>query len=78
MATAVVDCTGLNGRDTVVPRDWVDVFLVEPTVRRQDPGGAVRTDDGDVYVEIIGTRPLPGVNQSIGNVIRRDVPRLIE
>ncbi|HKX92474.1 MAG TPA: pilus assembly protein TadG-related protein [Sphingomicrobium sp.] len=82
VAVAVVDCTGLNGRDTVVPVDWVDVFLVEPTIRRPgsatDPPGAVRTDDGDVYVEIVGTRPLPGVNQSIGNVIRRDVPRLIE
>lgn len=78
MAVAVVDCTGLTGRSTVIPRDWVDVFLVEPTVRRVDGSGSVRTGDGDVYVEIIGTRPLPGVNQSIGNVIRRDVPRLIE
>ena len=77
-AIAVVDCTGLNGRDTVKPTDWVDVFLVEPTIRRPDPKSAVRTDDGDVYVEIIGTRPLPGVNQTIGNVVRRDVPRLIE
>ena len=78
MAVAVIDCTGLNGRDTVVPADWVDVFLVEPTIRRVDGSGSVRTDDGDVYVEIIGTRPLPGVNQSVGDVIRRDVPRLIE
>lgn len=78
MAVAVVDCTGLTGRDLVVPGDWVDVFLVEPTIRRVDGSGSVRTDDGDVYVEIIGTRPLPGVNQSIGNIIRRDVPRLIE
>jgi Flp pilus assembly protein TadG len=77
MAVAVVDCTGLNGRDTVVPRDWVDVFLVEPTFPR-GTGANARTGDGDVYVEIIGTRPLPGVNESIGEVIRRDVPRLIE
>jgi hypothetical protein len=78
MPVAVIDCTGLHGRDTVVPSDWVDVFLVEPTISRPDSGGAVRTGDGDVYVEIIGTRPLPGVNQTIGNVLRRDVPRLIE
>lgn len=78
MAVAVVDCTGLGGRDTVIPRDWVDVFLVEPTIRRVDGSGSVRTDDGDVYVEIVATRPLPGINQSIGNIIRRDVPRLIE
>ena len=82
MSVAVVNCSGLNGRDTVVPSDWMDVFMVEPTYRRAgsatDPSGAVRTGDGDVYVEIIGTRPLPGVNQSIGDVVRRDVPRLIE
>ena len=77
MATAVVDCTGLNGRDTVVPTAWVDVFLVEPAFPRGS-GPTKRTDNGDIYVEIIGTRPLPGVNQTIGNVIRRDVPRLIE
>lgn len=79
MSVAIVDCAGLSGRDTVRAVDWVDVFLVEPTIRR-DKGGteAPRTDDGDVYVEIVGTRPLPGIGQSAGNIIRRDVPRLIE
>jgi Flp pilus assembly protein TadG len=77
MAVAVVDCTGLNGRATVVPTDWINVFVVEPTFPRGN-GANARTGNGDVYVEIIGTHPIPGVNQSIGNVIRRDVPRLIE
>lgn len=77
MPVAVVDCTGHHGRDVVKPLDWVDVFLVEPTFSR-GTGANARTGDGDVYVEIIGTRPLPGPNQTIGNVLRRDVPRLIE
>ncbi|HET9811005.1 MAG TPA: pilus assembly protein TadG-related protein [Sphingomicrobium sp.] len=79
-AVAVVDCTGLSGRGAVKPREWIDVFLVEPSFTRTENGGGsgVRTDGSDVYVEIIGTRPLPGVNQSIGEVLRRDVPRLIE
>jgi hypothetical protein len=76
-AVAVVDCTGLNGRATVVPTDWINVFLVEPAFPRGNGAGA-RTGNGDVYAEIIGTHPIPGINQSIGNVIRRDVPRLIE
>jgi hypothetical protein len=77
LSAAVVDCTGLNGRGVVAPTDWVDFFFVEPSFARGS-GPNARTGDGDVYVEIIGTRPLPGVNQSIGTIIRRDVPRLIE
>lgn len=76
-SVAVVDCTGLNGRDVVPPLEWMDVFLVEPTFSRGTGAGA-RTDNGDIYVEIIGSRELPGVNQNLGQVIRRDVPRLIE
>jgi Flp pilus assembly protein TadG len=74
-SVAVVNCSGNdpNGRDTVTPVGWIDVFLVEPSFRR--PG---RTNGDEIYAEIIRTRPLPGVNQSIGNVVRRDVPRLIE
>jgi hypothetical protein len=77
LAVAVVDCTGLNGRDVVKPTDWIDIFYVEPAYARGN-GQNKRTDDGDVYVEIIGTRPLPGPNQNVGTVIRRDVPRLLE
>lgn len=76
-SVAVVDCTGLNGRDVVPPLEWMDVFLVEPTYSRGTGSGA-RTDNGDIYVEVIGPRPLPGVNENLGQVIRRDVPRLIE
>lgn len=76
-SVAVVDCTGLNGRDVVPPLEWMDVFLVEPTYSRGTGSGA-RTDNGDIYVEVIGSRELPGVNENVGQVIRRDVPRLIE
>ena len=74
-SVAVVRCTGANpnGRDVVQPLAWMDVFLVEPSFRR--PG---RTAGDEIYAEIIGSKPLPGIGQSIGNVVRRDVPRLIE
>jgi hypothetical protein len=74
-SVAIVDCTGgnPNGRDVVQPVGWMDVFLVEPSFRR--PG---RTNGDEVYAEIIGARPLPGIGQTIGNIVRKDVPRLIE
>ena len=74
-SVAIVQCTGgdPNGRDAVTAMGWMDVFLVEPSFRR--PG---RTNGDEIYAEIIGSRPIPGVNQTIGNVVRRDVPRLIE
>lgn len=78
VSAAVVNCAGLTGRATVRPSMWVDLFMVEPTFRRTDPSGAVRTDDGDIYVEIVGSRPLPGIGQTLGEVVRRDVPKLIE
>ncbi|HET9812661.1 MAG TPA: pilus assembly protein TadG-related protein [Sphingomicrobium sp.] len=72
---AVVDCSAgdPNGRDEVHPLAWMDVFLVEPSFRR--PG---RTDGDEVYAEIIRSRPMPGIGQTIDNVVRRDVPRLLE
>lgn len=74
---AVVDCTGLNGRDTVMPDQWMDVFLVEPTFTR-GTGANARTGNGDIYVEIIGGRALPGLGGSSGDIVRRDVPQLLE
>jgi Flp pilus assembly protein TadG len=74
-SVAVVDCSGgnPNGRDEVEPVQWMDVFLVEPSFRR--PG---RTNGDEIYAEIIRGKPLPGIGQTVDNVVRRDVPRLIE
>jgi hypothetical protein len=77
MTVAVVDCTGLTGRDQITPVQWMDIFLVEPAFSRGS-GVNARTDDGDVYVEIIGARAMPGVNGSSGNIVRRDVPQILE
>jgi len=89
MMAAVVNCraANLNGRASNIPViGWVDVFLVEPAFTRMRPGtgpgnsGAVQvTDDGDIYVEVIGSIPVPGgIGSTGGRITRRDVPRLLE
>jgi Flp pilus assembly protein TadG len=74
-SVAVINCTGNDpsGRDNVNPLAWMDVFLVEPSHRR--PG---RTNGDEIYAEIIRARPLPDIGQTLDNIVRRDVPRLIE
>lgn len=74
-SVAVISCVGNDpsGRDIVKPVEWMDVFLVEPSFRRPP-----RTDGDEIYAEIISSRPLPGIGQTLGNIVRRDVPRLIE
>jgi hypothetical protein len=73
-AVAIVDCTaGPNGRGEVTPLAWMDVFLVEPSFRRTG-----RTQGDEVYAEIIRAKPLPDIGQTIGNIVRKDVPKLIE
>lgn len=76
MSVAVISCpdpSDPNGRDVVRPTQWMDVFLVEPVFPRPD-----RTDNGDIYVEIIGGRDLPGLGGTNGVIFRRDVPQLLE
>lgn len=74
-SVAVINCTGNdpNGRDEVDPFQWMDVFLVEPSFRRTP-----RTNGDEIYAEVIRSRPLPGIGQTLDNIVRRDVPRLIE
>jgi Flp pilus assembly protein TadG len=77
---AVVNCTGLNGKKPVTPIDWVDSFLVEPSLSR-DNGltGASKvqyTNVGDIYVEIIG-RTSQGTGGTNTQFIRHDRPYLI-
>lgn len=72
---AVVNCTGLNGKKPVTPIDWVDSFLVEPSLGRSG-GGTTYTNVGDIYVEIIG-RTSQGTGGTNTQFIRHDRPYLI-
>ena len=75
ITVAVVSCPDPRdpaGRDVVTPSGWMDVFLVEPSFAR--PG---RTDNGDIYVEVVGSTTMPGMGGS-GPIFRRDVPQLLE
>lgn len=72
---AVVDCTGMTGKVDRAPLDFVDVFLVEPSIKRTF-GGKDYTDLGDIYVEVIG-RTGQGTGGSAPQFVRRDKPYLI-
>jgi hypothetical protein len=62
---------GVKGNSTDVPVEkWIDVFLVEPSANR------ARTNNGDLYVEVIGETQNAGQNASA--VILRRVPYLIK
>jgi Flp pilus assembly protein TadG len=76
ISAAVLNCNALGvngGGNTTYPvLKWIELFLVEPSVNR------TRTDANDVYVEIIGETTLVGAGVTAGQVVRRDVPYLIE
>jgi len=75
LSVAVINCNaeGVKGRtvDVNVTR-WIDVFLVEPSLPR------ARTENSDVYVEIIGQTSLAGGGSTAAQTIRRDVPYLVQ
>jgi len=88
ISVAVVNCgaNSVNGHSTQVPvQKWIDVFLVEPSLNRGSASmtqgghtyGRSGTGAGDVYVEIIGTTTT-GAGATAGQVVRHDVPYLIE
>jgi Flp pilus assembly protein TadG len=76
ISAAVINCNAYNvhgGGGTVYPvLKWVEFFLVEPSANR------TRTDANDVYAEVIGETTLGGPGATAGQVVRRDVPYLIE
>lgn len=75
LVIAVVNCTAqsVNGNSTDVQvQKWVDSFLVEPSYSR----ASGRTDQKEIYVEIIG-ETLAGGGAG-GPIIRRDVPYLLK
>jgi Flp pilus assembly protein TadG len=70
----VNNCASLNGGSTsATVGEWVDMFFVEPAFAR----GNGSTGE-QIYLEVIGTTKASG-NESVGaQVVRRDVPYLIE
>jgi Flp pilus assembly protein TadG len=72
---AVVNCTGLAGKKPVNPIDWIDSFLVEPSVPRSGASGTY-TQTGDIYVEVIG-HTGNGTEGTTTQFIRHDRPYLI-
>jgi hypothetical protein len=75
ISTAVVNCqqNSVNGSSTNVPVEkWIDLFLVEPSAARTN------TSVGDIYAEIIGETSTGAAGATAGQVVRRDVPYLVE
>ncbi|MGL5837064.1 MAG: TadE/TadG family type IV pilus assembly protein [Sphingorhabdus sp.] len=80
ISAAVLNCEalGLNGSETDVEvLEWIDLFLVEPSIQRRR-GSTVVTEVGDVYVEVIGKTGSGTAGATAGQVVRRDKPYLIE
>jgi hypothetical protein len=74
ISVAVVNCVAnsVNGSSNgVAVEKWIDVFLVEPSLQR------ARTNDGDIYVEIIG-ETKNGSNANASSVTIHQVPYLIK
>ncbi len=76
LTVAAVDCTGMNGKSNVIVKEWVDVFLVEPSLTRTTPTSAYATGKEQIYVEIAGLAKKPN-GQSAFQFYLRQRPRLI-
>jgi Flp pilus assembly protein TadG len=76
LTVAVINCSGLSGRQTRRPVSWVEVFLLEPSVQRNDLAGNVRTQSSDVYIEVIGKAEVVG-EAGVASVVR-SVPYLVQ
>lgn len=77
LSVAVVNClaNSVNGASDDVPViKWLEVFLVEPSLNRESG----RTSRGDIYVEVIGETLTGIAGATSGQVVRRDLPYLIE
>jgi len=77
LAVAVVNCTaeGVGGHTTdVAVKKFIDIFLVQPSLARSN---GVRTENGDIYVEIIG-ETANATNEGAVQLVKKSVPYLIE
>jgi Flp pilus assembly protein TadG len=75
LTVAVVNCSGLAGRQTRRPVSWIEVFLLEPSIQRHDVAGNERTRASDVYIEVIGKAEVVG-EAGVTSVVR-SVPYLV-
>ncbi len=76
LSVAVLNCGGNSGKFDSTPVEFIDVFLVEPSVQRGNGGNKI-TEKSDLYVEVIGPSSLGG-GSTAGQEIRKDVPYIIE
>ncbi len=70
---------GGGGSITVRPLEWMDVFLVEPSLNRKQSGASSPdyTSAGDFYGEIVG-RTGQGSGGTTSQTVRRDKPYLVK
>jgi Flp pilus assembly protein TadG len=74
LSVAVINCDAedVSGHtEDVNVKKWIDIFLVEPSVPR------VRTENSDVYVEVIGLTQNAS-NEGAVQLVKKSVPYLIE
>jgi len=77
LSVAVINCTaeGVGGHTTgVAVTKFIDIFLVQPALARST---GVRTENGDIYVEIIGATQN-ATNEGALQLVKKSVPYLIE
>ena len=76
LTVAVVgNCSSLAGASrTVEVDDWVDMFLVEPTIDGRGNGSIADS----IYMEVIGTNRSVGTGSISLQTVRKSVPYLIE
>jgi Flp pilus assembly protein TadG len=77
LTVAVVNCTaeGVSGHTTdIAVQKFIDIFLVQPALARSV---GVRTENGDIYVEIIG-ETANATNEGAVQLVKKSVPYLIE
>lgn len=86
ISAAVLNCDALNitGHEVDQPvLKWIDLFLVEPSISRTKctSGSGCNTkysDKTDLYVELIGETTSGAAGETAGQVVRRDLPYLIQ
>jgi Flp pilus assembly protein TadG len=77
LSVAVVNCTaeGVSGHTTgVAVKKFIDIFLVQPSLARSN---GVRTENGDIYVEMIGATQNAS-NEGAVQLVKKSIPYLIE
>ena len=77
LSVAVINCTaeGVSGHTTGVDViKWIDIFLVQPALARTV---GMRTENGDVYVELIGTTQN-ATDVGAVQLVKKSIPYLIE